>query len=109
MTLSQEDSKRYENTARAAIKEAYGTEAGEDSVTRFVTEHLEDVDVDFWEKHLDTAKPEPLKVLDILIVRSHWSDGDAEIFEFAIPEDVRNSVISVQFDSDGNFVDMVLE
>jgi len=109
MTLSQEESQRYQSMALAAIKELYGTKDGEDTVTQFVTDHLEEADKDYLQKHLGTATPEPVQLLDILILRSHWTDGDAEIFEFALPEDIRNSVISVQFDSEGNLVDIVLE
>ncbi|MDH5182832.1 MAG: DUF2004 domain-containing protein [Gammaproteobacteria bacterium] len=109
MTLSKEDLERYEKNAISAINDAYGTEEGETSVTQFVTYHMEEIDDDFWQDHLGTSKPEPGKMLEILELVSQWSDGDAEVFEFSLPDKGTPFVISVQFDNEGHLVDIAMD
>jgi len=106
--MDDKDIKRREEAAVAAIKAAFGAlEQEEDGVTMFVEHHLEELEPEYWEKHLGSAKPDPRKVLDLLVLRSHWDDDS--IFDFTLPEDVTDYVISVSFDEDGEVEDIAME
>lgn len=100
---SQEEIEQRKIKGFKAIKKAYRTEQGEDSVDLFVDHHLEEIESLFWKKHLGNEKPEGIKVLDILVLRSHWGDeeGGIENFDFTLPEAVTDYVICVSFDEDG--------
>ena len=97
---AKEIEKRKE-IALSAIKAAYGTSDDEFGATMFVSHHLEELDVSYWGKYLKTASPEPIRVLDILTLRSHWGDEDddgIDTFDFTLPGEVTDYVISVRFD-----------
>jgi hypothetical protein len=64
------------SAALAAIKRAFGSEDGENSVTLFVTHHLEELQAAYWQQHLGTATPEPERVLEIIQLSCHWGDED---------------------------------
>lgn len=84
-----------------AIREAYGTEAGEFSTTMFVGRHLEEVPQDYWQERTGASAPDPAAVLGLLELKSSWGDGDIENFDFTLPGDVTNYVLSVHFDEFG--------
>ena len=112
MGASQEEIKKREKAAISAIKSAFGTEDDEYGGTLFVTHHLEEIEKDYWQKHLGTTQPEPIKILDILVLRSHWGDEDDEgidTFNFTLPDDATNYVISVRFDEDGQVEEIAME
>jgi hypothetical protein len=99
-----------EKAAIAAIRKTFGTEEGESGATLFIEHHLEEIDGEYWKKHLGSPKPEPIKVLDILVLRSHWGgDDDIETFDFTLPDDVTDYVISVRFDESGKVEDISME
>src|SRR6185436_7826188 len=99
-----------EAAARAAIKKAYSTAADEFGATLFVSHHLKELDSSYWKKHLSTETPEPRRVLELLQLRSHWGgDDEMDTFDFTLPEDATNYVISVAFDEDGNVSDIEME
>ncbi len=108
---------RRRKVALDAIKQAFGTTEHEHGVTLFVTHHLEELADDFWLKHCGTARPEPNQVLDILILQSHWGEDEEDEededgidnFDFSLPGDVTNYVISVSFDEDGNVEEITME
>jgi hypothetical protein len=101
--------KRTES-ARAAIKAAYGTEDDEYGATLFVSHHLEEIESAYWEKHFGTVKPEPSKILDALVLRSEFEDDDEiDTFDFTLPEEVTDYVICVTFDDEGEVVDISME
>ena len=86
---------RRENTARAAIKRVFGTKEDEIGATLFVTHHLTEIEAKYWRAHLGTNKPEPLRILDFLELRSHWGDEDEDgidVFDFTLPDEVTNYV-----------------
>lgn len=112
MSANQEDIKKREKAAIAAIRSAFGTEDDEYGGTLFVNHHLDEIEKDFWQKHLGTSQPEPKQVLDILVLQSHWGDEDDEgidTFDFTLPDDVTDYVISVRFDEEGQVEEITME
>jgi len=79
MGASQEEINRREKPAIAAIRSVFGTEYDEYGGTLFVTHHLEEIEKDYWQDHLDTTQPEPMQVLDILVLKSHWDGDEVEL------------------------------
>jgi hypothetical protein len=92
-----------------AIMQAFGTEDGEFSVTLFVNHHLEEIPSTYWQHHLGTENPEPAAILGLLELRSNWGDKDLENFDFSLPDEVTNYVISAHFDSNGNIDELSME
>ena len=112
MAEAEAEIKRRTSAALAAIRQAFGTEADEYGATLFVSHHLAEIDASYWEKHFGTAKPDPSRVLDLLELRSHWGDDDADgidTFDFTLPEDATNYVVSVRFDEDGQVEQISME
>ena len=98
--------------ALAAIKASYGTAEAEYAATLFVSHHLEEIEAAYWTKHFGDPTPEPAQILDKLVLRSHWSDEDddgLDTFDFTLPDDATDYVLSVQFDDDGNVEAIVME
>ena len=103
---------RREAAGRAAIRQTFGTTEGAEGADLFVTHHREELNSDYWRAHLGTPRPEPLRVLDILELRAHWSaddDDGLDVFDFTLPDDVTQYVISVRFDDAGNVEDISME
>jgi len=110
-TNTAEVAKR-EKAALAAIRSAFGTAEDEFGATMFVSHHLEEIEASYWQTHLGTDKPEPVRVLDILSLRSHWGDDDddgIDVFDFTLPGEVTDYVISVRFDDDGEVDEISME
>ena len=93
--------------ALAAIKAASGTELGEYSIDEYISHHLEELPVNYWEKHLGTTKPSIDSVIGLLILRSKWDDS--EVYDFTLPDEVTDYVISVAFDEKGEIEDIAME
>ena len=110
MPANPDEIKRREAAARAAISRAFGTGDDEFDVALFVSHHLEELDSSYWKKHLSTATPDPRLVLDLLKLRSHWG-GEREIdtFDFTLPEQVTQYVISVSFGRTGDVSKITME
>jgi Protein of unknown function (DUF2004) len=101
---------KRKSTAIAAIRDAFGTEDDEDGATLFVNHHLQEVEGEYWEKHLGTRNPEPRRVLDILVFQSHWGgDDDLETFDFTLPDEVTDYLICVKFDPSGKVDEISME
>lgn len=106
----QKEIEKREKAAIAVIRSAFDSEDDESGATLFVEHHLEEIEGEYWQKHLGTAKPEPVSVLDILVLRSHWGgDDEIETFDFTLPENVTDYVISVRFDESGQVEDISME
>jgi hypothetical protein len=84
-----------------ALKQALGTDEGEDSVNLFVEHHLEELPSSYWQQHLGSAVPERAAILRLLQLRSSWGEGDIEYFDFTLPDGVTDYVVSVHFDAAG--------
>ena len=87
--------------AFVAIRQAHGTEGGPDSVDLFVAHHLEELPEGYWQDRVATATPDALAVIGLLVFRSSWGKNDLETFDFTLPGDVTNYVVSVHFDEAG--------
>jgi hypothetical protein len=110
MTASEVETRRREAAARAKFHSAFGTADDEFGATLFVSHHLEELDPIYWKKHLSTATPNPRRVLDILVLKSHWGgDDELDTFDFTLPGDITDYVLSVTFDEDGAIADMTME
>lgn len=106
--MSDEVDKRS-TLAIDAIRKAYGTEAGEFSTTMFVSHHLEELPQDYWQEHTGTGAPDPAAVLGLLELKSNWGDEDIENFDFSLPGDVTDYVLSVRFDDTGEIGEISME
>lgn len=92
-----------------AIKQTFGTEAGEDSVNLFVEHHLEELPQSYWQQHIGPSTPEPKAVIGLLQFRSSWGDDDIEYFDFTLPDKVTDYVVSVHFDDSGTIDGISME
>ncbi|MDH2434611.1 DUF2004 domain-containing protein [Pokkaliibacter sp. MBI-7] len=93
--------------ALAAIKSSYGTDEGENGTTLFVVHHIEEIGAEYWKKHLGSSKPKPRQILNLLVLRSHWDDDN--VFDFTLPDDVTDYVISVRFNKAGAIKEITME
>jgi hypothetical protein len=92
---------RRKTVASAEIRQAHGTEDGEDSIDLFVAHHLEELPRDYWREHLATTTPDAAAVVGLLTCRSSWGKGDLENFDFTLPGEITDYVVSVHFDEKG--------
>ena len=110
MPANPDEIKRREATARSAINGAFGTGDDESGATLFVSHHLEELDSNYWKKHLSVESPYPSLVLGLLELRSHWGgDGEIDTFDFTLPDKVTDYVISVSFGKTGNVTKIAME
>jgi len=110
MPTDSDEAARREAAARAAIKQAFGTAEDEFGATLFVSHHLEELEPDYWKQHLANTRPDPRAVLDLLVLQSHWGGaGELDTFDFTLPDDVTNYVISVSFDDAGEVSGISME
>ncbi|MEP7156616.1 MAG: DUF2004 domain-containing protein [Betaproteobacteria bacterium] len=113
MPASHDQIEKRKNAALAAIKAAFGTEDDEYGATLFVSHHLEEIDESYWQKHLSTARPEPARVFDLLELRSPGieddDDDDFDTFDFTLPGNVTDYVLSVRFDEAGKVEEISME
>ncbi len=112
MSAHHDEIERREQAALSAIRRAFGTEEDEFGATLFVSHHLSEIEGSYWQKHLGTDNPEPARVLDLLTLQSHWGDEDddgIDNFDFTLPDDVTNYVISVRFDESRQVEEISME
>jgi hypothetical protein len=110
MTAPNSGLAHRETAARQAIKNGFNMEDEESGVAMFVAFHLEELEPGYWQTHAGTPRPEPSAVLDILVLREHWGEkDDLETFDFTLPGDVTNYVISVRFDDKGKVDEISME
>ena len=110
MSANTDEIKKREAAARAAIKKAFDTADEESGVALFISHHLEELDSAYWQKHFSTAKPDAQRILDALVLQSHWGgDDELETFDFTLPDDATNYLISVSFDEDGDVSGISME
>ena len=112
MTASPDEIERRRNAALDAIRRAHGTTDDEHGATLFVSHHLDEIGDDYWIKHCGAARPDATQVLDILVLQSHWSEDDddgIDTFDFTLPDEATNYIISVEFDENGNVSGVSME
>jgi hypothetical protein len=100
---------KRQKLALDAVKQTFGTEAGEDSINLFVEHHLEELPPSYWQQHLGSSTPEPTAVIGLLQLRSSWGEDDIEYFDFTLPDEVTDYVVSVHFDSAGDIDGISME
>ncbi len=111
-TMSESDKEiaRRAAAALAAIKQSLTEE--DSAVSMFASHHVEELDAAYWKKHAGTANPTPKQVVDLLELRSQWGGDDddgIDVFDFTLPGDVTDYVISVRFDDDGEVQEVGME
>ena len=92
---------RREKTAREAIRQSLGTEAGELGIDLFASHHLEELPPSYWQQQVGTTKPTAAATVDLLLLRGAWGEDDVENLDFTLPGDVTDYVVSVHFDAAG--------
>ena len=98
-----------ETEALSAIKKSYGSEEQEYGVTLFVNHHLEELSGDYWNALTGTPKPTPQQVLEQLTVINKWvSEGEVN-YDFSLPNEVTQYVISVHVDTNGHIQEISME
>ena len=93
---------RRTTAALAAIKQQAGKPGSASSL--FASHHLEELSPTYWRKYARAARPSQSRVLDLLQLRSHWGEDDEDgidVFDFTLPGDATDYVLSVGFDEDG--------
>lgn len=93
MTAASDEIRRRKDVALTAIRNTFSSEQDEYGASLFVSHHLEELDESYWLKHLGTTQPAPHRVLDILVLRSHWSDKEEDgidTFDFTLLEVIAN-------------------
>ena len=102
--------KQREGIALAAIREAYLSTDDEDPVRLFVSHHLDEIEGAYWKQHLGDESPEPVRVLEIIQLRDHWGgDDELDTFDFTLPDEVTQYVISVRFSESGEIEEISME
>lgn len=110
--MSNTEIQKREAAARAAIVQTVGTEDGECGAGEFISHHLEELEPEYWSRHLGTQHPAPAQVVSILELRGHWSadnENGLDVFDFTLPGDVTDYVISVRFTDAGAIEDISME
>jgi len=93
--------------ALSAIKSAYGTEDDEYGGTLFISHHLEELSPEYWKKHTGKETPNAEEIFNLFELQEAWEDGCT--FDFTLPEEVTDYVVSVSFDENGKVEDIVME
>ena len=102
--------KQREKTAVVAIRAAFESEDEDAAVREFIVHHLEEIEGTYWKQHLGDESPAPSRVLDILLLRDHWGgDDELETFDFTLPDEATQYVISVRFGESGEIEEISME
>lgn len=96
-----------EQKALSEIRRTSGTEIGQYGVDEFVAHHLRELPKQYWLKHTGTESPTSIQVIELLILRSKW-DGE-EVYDFTLPDNVTDYVMSVSFDDSGKVDSVSME
>jgi hypothetical protein len=112
MTANPTELVRREKLALEAIKHSLNSETGEFGATLFASHHIEELDSSYWQTHVKVDVPQPAQVIELLRLRSHWSDDDEDgidTLDFGLPGDASDYLLSVQFDESGAIDDISME
>ncbi|EDP57557.1 DUF2004 domain-containing protein [Vibrio sp. AND4] len=91
--------------ALEAIKSSHGTESGEYGIDLFVSHHLDELPKAVWLEILGKENPSFNDILSVLVV-AYMED---DVYDFTLPNDVTNYLISVSFDENGQVSDISME
>ena len=92
--------KEYEQVALLKIMSLLEVSSGEDDVTLFVDHHLAELEPDYFSKTFGTPTPNASQILHSLVLVGSWSsedDGNVDVFDFSLPGNVTNYLLSVRF------------
>lgn len=94
-----------------AIRRSFDTDAGQFGATLFVEHHVAELEGQYWREHLGTDSPTASQVLGLLTLFSHWGDeeGGIDVFDFALPGEVSDYLLSVRFDGAGEVEEISME
>ena len=110
MPANPDEIKRREAAARAAIKNAFDTADAESEIALFISHHLEEIEPTYWKRHFATETPDPYRILDSLVLQSHWGgDDEIDTFDFTLPDEATNYLITVSFDDAGHIANVAME
>ena len=96
-----------EQVALEGIKQSLGTEQGEYGIDVFVSHHIEELPKSYWKELLGTESPSAEQVIDLLVLREKWEDED--VYDFTLPGDVTDYVMSVSFGEGDAIEDISME
>jgi len=107
--MSDSEISKRKDLAFAAIQATLASEDDEGSVSLFVQHHLSELPNSYWMQHLGTSEPEPLAVVGLLRFECNWGENDIEYFDFTLPDEITNYLISVHFDEAGEIDEISME
>lgn len=105
MEMDADLSKERQVAAREAIKSLYGKPQGKYGPTLFVSHHLEEIEPEYWLRTVGVPQPSPEQVLEALVFMDAWTSGSGDTvntFDFRLPGNVTNYLLSVRFLDDGH-------
>jgi hypothetical protein len=80
------------------------------STKLFISHHLTEINSEYWIEHLGCAKPNSIDIINILVLKEHWGgDADIDIFDFTLPDNVTDYVLSVSFDDSGKINEISMD
>ena len=93
--------------AMDAIKASSGTDSGEYGVDLFVEHHIEELNGEEWKKSLGEENPSKEKIINSLVFESAWDDDC--VYDFTLPNNVTDCVVSVRLDDNGEVEEISME
>ena len=91
--------------ALGAIKASVGTDLGEYGIDLFVSHHLGEISTSTWLEVLGKKVPSSDDIISALVL-THAED---DVYDFTLPRELTNYVVSVTFDEKGQVVDISME
>jgi hypothetical protein len=110
--MTDEISTKRQATALEKIQSLHGTPEGEFGPTMFVSHHLEEIDDSYWIEAFGTTSPSSEQILKALVLINNWSyedDDDLNVFDFGLPGNVSDYLLSVRYDADGSIEEVSME
>ncbi|MCF7751654.1 DUF2004 domain-containing protein [Bacillus subtilis subsp. subtilis] len=95
--------------ALAAIKQALGTEAAEDSIDLFANHHRDELPASYWTEQLGQAAPDNPSIIGLLQFKSAWGENELEYVDFTLPGEITDYLLSVHFDEAGQIDSISME
>ncbi|SFM13297.1 DUF2004 domain-containing protein [Marinobacter zhejiangensis] len=91
------------------IKGQYGNEDQEYGVNLFVRHHLEEIEPEYWMKLVGTKEPSSAQVLDSLVLVGQWESEGNIIYDYSLPDNVTQYLISVTVGKVGEILSVEME
>ena len=112
----QTEIQKRTNAALIAIKNDFSQSGDETATQLFVAHHLDEIEASYWQAQLNSAKPAAESVLDLLVLKVHWAvkagdidENGIDTFDFTLPDNVTQYVLSVRFDETGEIESIDME